>query len=290
MTAQAEDWLTISIATKDRPEVLEATLRRLHDFGLGNCELLVCDDGSSLPLVPKALQLFPRGRLLRNTKPVGQALARNRIAQECTGRYILQLDDDSYPVAGTLDHLLREAGAATNWLAFAIPFVEPARGRHDPYGLAPSGTRLRAFVGCSALINRQTFLRIGGYAPWIGRTVEEDELCIRAFREGLYVFAANEPTICHAVSPEGRSLAGIEQRSFRNWMLTWMAYAPFAQLILRSAVLLLRASWIMLRFSRTTALEGFFSGVLSSGCVITNRRPLTTAQYTEYCRLAHPLS
>jgi hypothetical protein len=47
--------LTISIATKDRPEVVESTLQKIHSFGLGECPLIICDDGSEPALNPPSL-------------------------------------------------------------------------------------------------------------------------------------------------------------------------------------------------------------------------------------------
>jgi GT2 family glycosyltransferase len=269
--------------------VLDSTLQRLYEFGLGDVEVIVCDDGSSPPLECPSLALFPRGRLLRNDISTGQAVARNTIATAATGTFILQLDDDSYPVAGNVSDLLALAARETSWVAFAIPFQEPVRQRLVNCHAFPPGTLLRAFVGCSALLNRQAFLRIGGYATWIGRTVEEDELCIRAFREGLHVLACDALTVQHDVTPDGRSLAGIEQRSFCNWLLTWTRYAPWVFIPVHIVRLTLRAFWILMRYGRSSAIVGVISAINRLPGAFADRSPLRMQQYRDYFRTPHAL-
>lgn len=287
MIKKVEDWLTLSIATKDRPDVLETTLRRLHAFGLGNCEVLVCDDGSTPPLAPPALGLFPRGRLFRHPVATGQAIARNRLVEAATRPYVLQLDDDSYPVSGRLEELLAEAHERDNWLAMALPLEEPARGRRALEPMRPA-MPLRGFVGCAALLNRQAFLAIGGYADWIGRTVEEDELSIRGYKHDFEVLGMGSVCIRHDVTTAQRNLAGIEYRSFKNWTATWLRHAPFPEVVARVLRLAGAALWQLVRSCRPDAICGFASGMVDSRA-LTGRDPMTRTTYHEYVRLPHAI-
>lgn len=288
MIDRVEDLLTISIATKDRPDVLDATLRRLHAFGLGGCEVLVCDDGSSPPLAPPAFALFPHARLLRNPVALGQAIARNQIAAAATRPYILQLDDDSYPVAGSLAAVVDAARERDDWIAIALPLEEPSRGQNASVPATPF-TPLRSFVGCAALINRRVFQDLGGYADWIGRTVEEDELCIRAHRRGLLVIASGDLQIRHDVTAVQRSLTGIEYRSFRNWTATWLRHAPFPEVVVQVLRLAAAATWTVIRSWRTAALRGWAAAVTDVRAAIAARAPMRRDQYRAYVRLPHAL-
>lgn len=125
MKKKISQLVSISIATKDRGEVLDQTLRAIDRHGLANCPLIVCDDGSSPPLAPKALELFSDTTLLRHEISTGQAIARNEIAAVCKTPFLLQLDDDSYPVEGSVERLLEQVDARDDWLAVAVSLEEP---------------------------------------------------------------------------------------------------------------------------------------------------------------------
>lgn len=76
--------ITIGIASRDRPEVLDRTLRKIHGFGLSECPVIIFDDGSRPRLDPAAMGLFKRGRVIRVGEAMGQANGRNRVCEEAT--------------------------------------------------------------------------------------------------------------------------------------------------------------------------------------------------------------
>jgi GT2 family glycosyltransferase len=284
------DRLTISIASKDRPEVVEATLRKLHEFGLGGCPLILCDDGSTPALDPPALRLFPLGRLLRNEAAQGQASARNRIAFECGTPYLLQLDDDSYPVSGDFAELLKFVEEPRDWLAIALPFEEPARGRGFPIGIpSDHAVPVKSFVGCSALFHIGRLRQLEGYAGWIGRTVEEEELSLRALASGYRVLSVDLLRIRHEVSNTSRDPSGIAERSYCNWLLMWLVHAPWQVLPWRLARLAIGAARLATSQRSGAALRGLMTGVklFASGGIA--RRPDTVTCYRLFRRLPHAL-
>jgi len=256
--------LTISIATKDRSDVVDATLRKLHAFGLSECPLIICDDGSSPPFESRAIELFPQAQLIRNDMPQGQAIGRNQIAEACETPYLLQLDDDSYPVAGDVEALLAFAESRDDWLALAIPFEEPARGRLFPVGVSKSEvTEVRAFVGCSVLIHVENFRRLGGYADWIGRTGEEEELCLRGIEQGLRCLMIDGLRIRHEVTDVGRDLSAIQRRSIANWTRIWIRSAPIGYCMLRIARLFFGSTLLGLRSRKLQPILAYWGAVLS---------------------------
>ena len=282
--------LTISIASKDRPQVVEATLRKLHDFGLGGCPLILCDDGSTPALDPPALRLFPKGRLLRNEMAQGQASARNRIVFECVTPYLLQLDDDSYPVAGELAELLKFVEWPGDWLAIAIPFEEPARERGFPTGIPQDrAIAVKSFVGCSALFHVSRLRQLGGYACWIGRTVEEEELSLRALAAGYRVLSVDLLRIRHEVSNTSRDPSGIAERSYRNWLLMWLAHAPWQALPWRVVRLVAGALRLAASQRDGAALKGLVAGIRMFASGHVRRSPVSGSCYRRFRRLPHAL-
>lgn len=289
----ADDWaslVTISIATKDRSEVLEVTLRNIHAFGLGDCPLIICDDGSEPPLDSVALNLFPNRRLLRNERAQGQALARNRIAAECSTPYLLQLDDDSYPAEGDLSKLIVLAKSRPDWLAIALPFEEPARDRSFPLGIPRDETvQVQSFVGCSALLNIGKFTDLGGYSSWIGRTVEEEELCIRGLARGYPVISIDLLRIRHEVTDANRNCAKIARRTFRNWFLLWCLHGPALILPWRIFRLSVGAVLAAMRQKSPDALVGLAEGIRMLPHLWSERSPVSMSCYRRFRKLPHAL-
>jgi len=259
------DDLTISIATKDRSDVVDSTLRKLHAFGLSECALIICDDGSSPPFESSAMALFPRAKLIRNYSAKGQAIGRNQIAAACETPYLLQLDDDSYPVEGAVEDLLTFAASREDWLAIAVPFEEPARGRSFPVGISKDqACEVRAFVGCSALIHVENFRQLGGYADWIGGWGEEEELCLRGIEHGFCVLMIGCLRIRHEVTDVGRNLVRIQRRSIANWTSIWIRLAPIGYCLYRLGRLFAGSTLIALRSRSIQPILVYLAAVSSS--------------------------
>lgn len=87
--------VSVVIPSKNRPDLVIATLVSVIDQTYDNIEILVVDDGSDMPLAPLLKDRFSdRVLCLRNDQSLGGAVARNRGAQSAHGDYIAFLDDD----------------------------------------------------------------------------------------------------------------------------------------------------------------------------------------------------
>ena len=282
--------LTISIASKDRHEVIESTLQRLYDYGLCDCPLIIYDDGSSPALNPKDFWRFNRGRILRNEYAQGQAIVRNKIIHEAQTPYVLQLDDDSYPVRGSFQKAICQMEENDNCFALAFDLEEPRRDR--AFYSTESGMGLlqvRSFIGCSVLINKERFQEVGGYAHWIERTVEEEELCLRALSIGYRVQFSQAVGIRHEVTDTGRDTSGILVRSIRNWTAVYIRHAPLLMMLWRLPRMGLYASMLDLRKFKLHMLRAYFYSLFDrqNWC---SRAPMVFKIYRQFSKLKHPLS
>lgn len=283
--------LTISIATKDRSVVLEQTLRRLLDFGLKSYPLILCDDGSCEHLAPPSLSEFDNVRVLRNEHPRGCAIARNQIAAACETPYILQIDDDSYPVQGSVEELVVWVASQADWLAIALPFEEPNRGRLFSTATPGRDTcEVSGFVACSALINVEVFNQLGGYADWIGVYGEEVELCLRATSSGKRVLRADILRLRHDVTPVSRSMYRITFNSYRNWPLIWLRHAPLGALPIRFTRLLVAAMATSFRTRSAGAIRGLLASLPRMPAAWRSRTPLSMSQFRRFRSLPHALA
>jgi GT2 family glycosyltransferase len=186
-----------------------------------------------------------------------------------------------------MESLLAAVRERDDWLAMALPLEEPARGRRALMPMRPA-MPLRGFVGCAALLNRRAFLATGGYADWIGRMVEEDELSIRGYKQGLEVRGMGNVCIRHDATTAQRNLATIEYLCFRNWTATWLRHAPFPQVVARVLRLAGAAVWLLVRSWQSSAMRGFASGIVDRRS-LTGRDPMTRSVYHAYIKLPHAL-
>ncbi len=86
-----EPLLSIVILTYNRPQLLERAVRSALSQTVQDLEVIVIDDGSSVPV---NLPEHPKLRVVRLPENRGLAAARNAGAQAARGRWISYLDDD----------------------------------------------------------------------------------------------------------------------------------------------------------------------------------------------------
>ena len=224
--------VSVLINTRNRPEFLSFVLGKLAPQFRGDDELILVDDGSVPPLTRELLTAWlGKGvpvRLVHNDESHGLIRARNQGLREAQGEFVLQLDDDSWPVG---DHVFErlEAGMAQypRAGALAFPVHEHCSGRQDEVGSLyprcrlPDAMRDFAFIGCGVALRRQVVLDVGGYPEYGTYGSEEEALGLRLWRRGY------EIRVCHAVRVihgHERLSAGAGYRATRqNDVLTELA-------------------------------------------------------------------
>jgi GT2 family glycosyltransferase len=216
----------ISIPTRDRWDDLEVTLTSLQERGYSTLETIVIDDGSSAPMPAGFAERFPWVRFIRSEKPEGACAQRNRIARLLTAPLILSLDDDSFPVAGSLE-------AACDWMdarprVFSLSFQIVYRHETPPENFASRRPfPVRDFIGCAALLRREMYLALGGYEEKFIFFGEEPELCVRAMQRGFEVEGYPGFVIQHNVSPVRRDLGKRASLLIRRESLVALLFFPF---------------------------------------------------------------
>jgi len=227
------DSVGVGITTKDRWEDLEVTLRRLQQSGLDSLETVVIDDGSAIPLPDRLREQFPRARFIRFDSSQGCIARRNRIANLLSTPLILNLDDDSYPVEGSLE-------AAANWMldrpkVVALAFQIIFKNETPPLVFAARAPFLvRDFIGCGNLVRRELFLSLGSYEERFEFYTEEAEFCLRAIQQGFEIYAYPAFVIQHNLSPLARDLSKRAGKFIRNEMLMALWYFPIPESYLRA--------------------------------------------------------
>lgn len=236
--------LAYVIPTRDRPDVLSATLAALGSLPRHDGHVIVVDNASAArPTLPRTLANGLGVELIPLRSNAGAA-ARNAaaVASDPACEWLVMLDDDSAPM--WLGHLeaLAAAGpevaavAAEIWLPSvkpaepnpldaatlnAVPARSPAlRTRREAGGLP------EVFIGCGVAIRRAAFLDAGGYDHTFNFYAEEYDLAAKLLRAGGRVVLDRRFQVMHRKVASGRDMNVILERLVRNNGWVMQRYAP----------------------------------------------------------------
>ncbi len=233
--------ITVGIATRDRPQSLDACVASLAIAKSLIAEILIFDDAGNVAVDARAAPLPVR--VFRSETSVGPTAGRNRLVEEARTPFVLLLDDDtrvlsSESIASACRVLERDRLAAA--VAFAPAEADgtpwPAPMRPAPV-TAPA--RIRAFTGFAHMVRRDVFRAVGGYRAVLGFYGEEKELCLRYLDAGYSVVYLPDARVVHAPDPSGRDhrryLRAVTRNDCLNvllnepwWRVTWLLPARLA--------------------------------------------------------------
>ena len=208
--------VSVSIITRDRTEELEGVLRSICSQDYQNYEIIVGDNGSqpeNLAAIESLVSATPKARLVSLGGNLGVAGGRTAILQRCTGKYIVELDDDSLLANNAVFSravAALERDPSIGILAFKIlnyhtgtidrhefPFL--AKGR-DPDLPGESAW----FIGCGHFFTRKLFEAIGGYRDFFPYGAEELDYSFRALDAGYRIVYLPELVVLHKKSLKHR--------------------------------------------------------------------------------------
>ncbi len=193
----AEVTCSIVIPTKDRPtSLVAAVISALAALPEGG-EILVVDDGGSIPAA-QSLSGLPgdRLRVLVNPGPHGPSQARNYGVAQARGDVIFFLDDDDEFLADYCRRVLARRYPDDCVYGYCAPLHAKAEGGHSYHGrdqetgVYGGDARLVERLGGLGMgfwIRREVFAKLGGIDPSL-RVNEDTEFCIRLASLGYSCF------------------------------------------------------------------------------------------------------
>lgn len=164
-------------------------------------EIVVVDNASVDGSADAVKEAFPDVVLIKKTKNMG-APAWNEGFEKAKGEYMIIIDDDSHVESGledALDYLDRHQNVGI--LALNVtsgPYTSKDWEWKDKQDLV-------GFIGCGAILRKETYQKIGGYADWIFLYVNEWDLGIRAVEAGYKVKYFEKCKVVHRASKVNRS-------------------------------------------------------------------------------------
>ena len=158
-------------------------------------------------LVQSAQPVYCAGaELQRFTESAGYIVRRNQLARAMTTKYYLSLDDDSFPLAGSLVAAVAFAESRDDLFCLSFPICNSWISEAQVMPLTTPPHPVRAFVGCAHMLHRQRFIEAGGYREELVHQSEEVEIAARLFMSGLKCYRFPGLRIYHTEASAGRRL------------------------------------------------------------------------------------
>jgi hypothetical protein len=208
------------ISTHNRRGVLIRTLAQLHRCGLSaeGFEILVVDNASRDRTADTVQRQFPRVRVIRMRRNRG-ACAKNIAIHEARGRYVIFLDDDSFPAPGSVARMVRhfEADPHLGAAVFTITL---------PDGSQECSAYPDVFIGCGTGFRRRALIDVGGLPNDFFMQAEEYDLSLRLLDAGWDVQRFDDLNVTHLKTPSARRSWRTMRLDVRNNFIVAMRYLP----------------------------------------------------------------
>lgn len=267
------------ISTYNRCAVLLETLDRVKECGLAReeFEILLVDNASPDGTADAVAQhhsdvrLFP---LRQNRGPC----AKNIALKEATGKYVVFLDDDSFPLPRATARMMHhfdhdpQLGAAV----FTITL---------PDGSRECSAYPDVFIGCGTGFRREALKQVGGLPEDFFMQAEEYDLSLRLLDAGWRVRTFDDLHVTHLKTPGARYSERVTQLDVKNNLVLITRYFPeewvfpFAMDWMRRYAIIARAK------GHTRAyLKGIVQGIAQSVCR-TDRTPIASGTFEAFAKI-----
>jgi hypothetical protein len=271
----------VGITTKDRWQELHHTLESLRDLGLGQLSILIVDDGSAEECPFPVHKICPGARLHRMDGSAGCIPRRNQLAAMLTGKYYLSLDDDSYPVSGSLADAVTFAESRHDLLCLTFPIYNPQKNLYEVRSTQTTPYRSRSFSGGACLLHRARFLDEGGFRNELVR-FEESDLAARMFKRGFYCYHYPGMEFHHLEVDRARNWWAMDFYGARNQVLWNDWYVPAETQLIKQSRSAVSRLWQFAKTRRRGHLQGQWNGLRKLAAYQHYRQRMDIPMYREW--------
>lgn len=195
------------LITIDKMKNLSATLQ----FEI---EIIIVDNASADDTSAKVKEIHPDVTLITKAKNNGIA-GWNAGFEVAKFNYFLVLDDDSHVETGLYEAVAYlEAHPKVGILALNVT-TGPYRTMQWGW---KNGQNILGFFGCGAIIRKQVYKKIGGFAEWLYVYAHEWEYGIRCLDTGYEIKYFEHSNVIHRANGIGRSFKRLRVYCTRNEM------------------------------------------------------------------------
>jgi GT2 family glycosyltransferase len=208
------------ISTYNRCAVLLQTLDRIKSCGLSRdeFEILVVDNASPDGTAGAIARTHPDVRLFAQQSNLGPC-AKNIALRHARGEYIIFLDDDSFPLPGAAERMIRhfENDPTLGAAVFTIAL---------PDGSRECSAYPDVFIGCGTGFRRLALEQVGGLPDDFFMQAEEYDLSLRLLDRGWHVRPFEDLHVTHLKTPGARYSERVTQFDVRNNLVLVARYFP----------------------------------------------------------------
>ncbi|MFH1781377.1 MAG: glycosyltransferase family 2 protein [Patescibacteria group bacterium] len=274
----------------NRKDDLRITLEKVQDNPYPNLEIIVVDNGSTDGTAQMVKEQFPKARLTCLPENIGIA-AGNVGFKQAKGKYILVLDDDSYPASKAIFRSIEEMEKDRKLGIVTFNIYDPTTNQpiprsHRPPSAVPVETF--SFTGCGVILRKDVFSQVGFYPEENFLYQNELQPSVRILDMGYKIKFYPEIIAYHKFSPKHRANKRDILYGTRNNLLFIWKHLPFIRAIITSNGVLFiygaRALKSFLIIDYLKAVIGFFAKL---PLVIRERkviRPKVVKMLTPYYR------
>ena len=189
-------------------------------------EIIVIDNGSVDDTTPQIKKNHPNIKLITKEKNNGIA-GWNEGFKVAKNKYFLVLDDDSHIQSGLTEAI--NYMELNNDIGIIALNIEDGLLREHSI-LANSKWKdkqeIEGFIGCGAIIKREVYEKIGGFAEWIYVYTHEFEYSLRCLYAGYEIRFFQNAVVCHRTNAANRTNRRIRLFATRNEMALVYKFFP----------------------------------------------------------------
>ena len=241
--------VSVCITHFNRPLYLSYALKSIKSQDYSNFEVILVDDGSTIPEAVDYLDSLEPDFALRGWQLIRQqnrylGAARNTAARHARGEFLLFMDDDNVAKTNEISEFVKAAQASHADILTC--FIDAFRGMGEPGdhqipgarslpigGAAAVGMFKNCFGDANALIRRSVFETLGGFTEDYGVGHEDWEFFARAALKGYRFYVVPEPLFWYRMTDD--SMVNITPR-YENHMRPLRPYLETVPVVMRDLI------------------------------------------------------
>jgi len=255
--------VSVVILSWNRKDDLALSLATVEEVSYPQLEIIVVDNASTDGTAEMVENKYPKVKLILLPRNIGVE-GFNVGYLNARGKYILALDDDSYPHPDAVSELVKKMEIDENIAVIGAKIINPRDGKVCTKGPESYEIPYTSFWGGGALLRRKAVIECGMYDHRLFVYTNEYDLSVRLLEAGYSVTYDPSVVIYHAFSPVAR-FSKTKWYWGRNEIWFNLRYMPLRYL----PITLPRSFMWMLMLSRHSVKEmcyqilGMLNGFLS---------------------------
>ena len=244
----------------NRRESIKKTLEVLNKETYPAIEVIVVDNGSTDGGPELIEKEYPEVKLIRFPENAG-VYAQNIGFETARGKYILILDDDSYPLSECITKSVEELEKNQDIACITAQIINPGNTIQWPEENHETPHDSFCFIGCGAIIRKDLFKKVGYYPSDYFLFHNELATSLRLLNLGYKIRYYPEIKCFHESPPSERM---DERRIYylvRNGSWNIWQFMPFRHLIYYYPGFILQNLWLSIKYR---SLAGFLGGWFAS--------------------------